>query len=129
MKAHVVMLSSGDTVICNLVELSQGEGEDKRGLCLEMTHPYKLEFVDSVESKEVQVKFTRWMAFSSEFKFKIPYSAVITLAEPEPNMLKVYEQKVDDAKKKIEDAKKKSKPKVYASDVSVAGVGMGFGGR
>ena len=109
----------------------EGEGDDKttKGICLKLSHPYKLDLLpQNPDSSDVSVQFTRWMPFSSEYEFKIPYTAVVTLGEVEKNVLKAYEAKVEAAEKKIEEANKPAEH-VYASDVSVVGAGMGFGGR
>ncbi len=134
MTATIVMLSTGDNVICDLQEMfhevENGEGQvDKKGLCLQMTHPYKLDILPGQEdngNEGVSVRFTRWMAFSSEYVFKLPYTSVVTVGQPDSNILKAYERKVDAAKEKIEE-QNKPKERVYASDVSVAGVGMSSG--
>lgn len=126
MKPSIVLLNTGETVITNLQEVFRGEGDDKKGVCLLMSHPYKLDIIqqeDMSSVTDVQVQFTRWMAFSSEYQFKIPYDSVITIGAPEPSLKKAYENKVKAAEKKIEDAKKKEEP-LYASDVSVVGVGV-----
>lgn len=130
MKPSVVMLMTGETVVTNLQEVFKGEGEDKRGVCLMMAHPFKLDLVSKPTdepSKEVQVQFTRWMPFSSEYQYKIPYDAVLTIGEPEESLRKAYEAKVEAAEKKIEEAKnpKPETKSIWASDVSVAGVAMG----
>lgn len=126
MKPSTLMLSTGDTLIANLQEVFRGEGEDKKGLCLQVEHPYLLELVPTDNTNDVQVKFTRWMAFSSEYKFKLPYGSILTIGEPQSDILKAYERKVEAAENKIAEAKKPAEP-VYSSDVTVVGAGMGFG--
>lgn len=126
MKASTLMLSTGDTLIAQLQEIFKGEGDNKKGLCLQVKHPYLLELVDVDTSEGVQVKFTRWMAFSSEFEFKLPYGSVLTIGEPQSDILKAYEKKVETAEAKIKADSQPPEP-VYASDVSVAGLGMGGG--
>lgn len=131
MKPSVVLLTTGETVVTNLQEVFRGEGEDKKGLCLLLNHPYKLDLIASEEdSTNVQVKFTKWMPFSGEIQFKIPYDTVITIGEPEQSLKEAFERKVKAAEEKIEAAKKAKEEEhqpIYASDVSIAGVGMGFG--
>lgn len=124
MKPSIVMLMTGDTVVTNLQEIFRGEGEDKKGVCLMMSHPYKLDLLPGSDaSAGIQVQFTRWMPFSVEYQYKIPYDAVLTIGEPEESLKKAYEDKVKQAEQKIEEAKKPQQP-TYASDVSYAGVGM-----
>ena len=42
MAVSVVTLKTGDRVITELKEIFDGEGEDKRGVCLLMEDPYVL---------------------------------------------------------------------------------------
>lgn len=130
MKPSVVMLSTGETIVTNLQEIFRGEGEDKKGLCLLLNHPYKLDLISTDDDPtNVQVKFTKWMPFSSEVQFKVPYDTVLTIGEPEKSLKEAFERKVKAAEEKIEalkKAKEEAEQPVYASDVSVAGVGMGY---
>lgn len=124
MEASTIMLTTGETLISQLQEYwKEKDDGSKDRLCLELIHPYELTIVSQDEEKGSQVKFSRWMPMSSDFKFKIPFNAILTVGKPQKDIMKAYERKVEEAEKLIEDAK--PKPRQWASDVSVIGAGMG----
>lgn len=130
MKVSVVVLKTGETVITNLQEVYQGDGDDKKGICLMMTHPYKLDLYQSkkkekpfLRENEVQVQFTRWCAFSKDYQFKIPYDCIMTIGEPEDSLKQAFENKVEIAEAKIK-ANQVKEEYTYSSDVTVVGAGV-----
>ncbi len=101
----VIVLTNGDQIVCDLREVYDGEGDDKKGLCLMMTHPYILSLVE-VESSDnsdpsLQVKFSKWCPYSTNVQFKIPYNAVIAIGDCDPLLAETYLNKV----KEVEDIK------------------------
>lgn len=124
MKSSIVMLTNGDTVITNLQEVFKGDGDDKKAICLMMSHPYKVDIVSQKKKnkpEEVQVQFTKWCPFSKDFQYKIPYDSVISIGVPEDSLKDAYETKVRIAE---EHMKKQEVVKEYASDVTVVGAGL-----
>lgn len=128
MKASIVMMKTGETLIANLQEVFKGEGEDKRGICLLLNHPYTLDFHSpkkkekvQLKDNEVQVQFVKWCPFSKDVQFKIPYDSVVTIGEPEDTLREAFERKVElaEEKMKVDEVKKE-----YASDVTVVGAGV-----
>jgi len=103
----VLLLSNGDAVIGGLAEVKK----DDQAICLSLSNPYKLEVV-SVNGTQ-QVQMSKWFPFAAESSFKIPYSSVTTYSQPHPDIKTAYINQINSPKKKG-----------YASDVSVASVGM-----
>ena len=99
MSATIVILKTGEQIICDLKELFDGDGEDKKGICLLMKNPFSLSIVEVPLQNEVgtdlQVKFTRWCPYSSDVEFKLPYDSVMSVASCEINLGQAYLEKVN----------------------------------
>ncbi|CAF34196.1 hypothetical protein S-PM2d131 [Synechococcus phage S-PM2] len=99
MADQIVILKNGERIICDLQEVFEGEGDQKRGICLLMTHPYILELV-SVDNpsnpvQDLQVKFSKWCPYSVDYQFRIPYDNVMAIGEPDQGLAQAYRQKVE----------------------------------
>ena len=101
MAVSILTLKTGDRVIAELKEIFDGEGEDKRGVCLLMEEPYILnlegenpQYLTEQYGMEYQIRFSKWNPYSSDWQFKIPYDCVMTISNPEPGLQKAYENKI-----------------------------------
>ena len=101
MAVSIVTLKTGDRVITELKEVFDGEGEDKRGVCLIMQEPYILnldggqpQYLTEQYGMEYQVRFSKWNPYSVDTMFKIPYDVVMTISNPEPGLQSAYESKL-----------------------------------
>jgi len=98
MAEQIVVFKNGERVITTLQEVFEGEGEDKRGVCLLMTHPYILELVSvdtpGQESHDLQVKFSKWCPYSVDYQFRIPYDGIMAIGEPDSGLAQAYLAKV-----------------------------------
>lgn len=95
----IVIFKNGDQVVCDLKEVYEGEGEEKKGLCLLMIHPYMLSLVavnnqDNPE-QDLQVKFSKWCPYSIDYQFKIPYDTVMAIGSCDPGLAVAYSNKVE----------------------------------
>jgi len=102
MAVSIVTLKTGDRIITELKEVFDGEGEDKRGVCLLMDEPYILtleggtpQYLTEQYNMEYQVKFSKWNPYSPDTMFKIPYDCVMTISTPEPGLQKAYQSKLE----------------------------------
>jgi hypothetical protein len=99
MNVSVVILKNGDQIVCDLKEVYEGEGDDRKGICLLMIHPYLLSLiaVENVENpqQDLQVKFSRWCPYSTDTQFKIPYDTVMSIGTCDPNLSVAYVNKVN----------------------------------
>jgi hypothetical protein len=109
MAISVITLKTGDRIITDLKEAFEGDGEDKKGICLIMEEPYVLnltgenpQYLTETYGQEYQVRFSKWNPYSSDTMFKIPYDCVMTISSPEPGLQKAYEQKIEQ-KKELQD--------------------------
>jgi hypothetical protein len=107
-KASVVMLTSGESVITILREVFDKAEDDedgpRKGICLEMNFPYSLEVFENVtvnqetgeEEADVQVKFSKWCPYSEDVSFRTAYANVISVATASPGLEQAYKQKVQE---------------------------------
>ena len=106
MSVSVVTLKTGDRIITELKEVFDGEGEDKKGVCLLMEDPYILsldgatpQYLTEQHGMEYQVRFSKWNPYSTDFMFKIPYDCVMTISEPEPGLASAWQDKINEKNK------------------------------
>lgn len=107
-KASVVMLTSGESVITILREVFDKAEDDedgpRKGICLEMNFPYSLEVFENAtvnqetgeEEVDVQVKFSKWCPYSEDVSFRTAYANVISVATASPGLEQAYKQKVQE---------------------------------
>jgi hypothetical protein len=101
MAVSIVTLKTGDRIITELKEAFEGDGEDKKGICLIMEEPYILtldsgtpQYLTEQHGMEYQVRFSKWNPYSPDTMFKIPYDCIMTISSPEPGLQKAYENKI-----------------------------------
>ena len=94
---QIIVFKNGERVITTLQEVFEGEGEDKRGVCLMMSHPYILELVEAAggTDRDLQVKFSKWCPYSVDFQFRVPYDTVLAIGEPDTGLAQAYRGKVE----------------------------------
>jgi hypothetical protein len=101
MNPSIVILKTGEKLITVLQEVFEGQGEDKKGICLVMNHPYELTLINvpNTENPEqdLQVKYSKWCPYSTDVQFRIPYDGVLAIGQPDPGLSSVYEMKVKQA--------------------------------
>jgi hypothetical protein len=94
----ILVLKNGEQVVCDLKEVFDGDGEDKKGICLLIIHPYTLSLI-SVDNEEnsqqdLQVKFSKWCPYSTDYQYKIPYDSVMAIGNCDPGLAVAYTNKV-----------------------------------
>lgn len=101
MSIKITTLKTGTILISELKEVYDGEGEDRKGICLLVERPYELSLVNAApqymveeDGAELQVKFSKWNPYSSDFQFKLPYDSVMTIGEPEEGLKDAYVRKI-----------------------------------
>ena len=101
MTVSILTLKTGERVIAELKEIFDGEGEDRKGICLLMEEPYILtldsatpQYLTEQLGSEYQIRFSKWNPYSIDSHYKIPYDCVMTISSPEPGLQKAYENKI-----------------------------------
>lgn len=95
----IVLTNTGERIICGLAEALD---ENQKPVCLVVRCPYILnmtpmgEFSPDGNPAQFNVNFTKWIAYSSDEQFKIPYSAVVAIGEVDPGILEIYLEKFGD---------------------------------
>ena len=116
MAVSIVTLKTGDRIITELKEIFDGEGDDKKGVCLLMEDPYILnldsaqpQYLTEAHGMEYQVRFSKWNPYSPDWQFKIPYDCVMTISQPEPGLENAWQQKLTEKNKLENDGKNTTK--------------------
>lgn len=106
MNPSIVILKTGEKLITILQEVFEGEGEEQKGICLMMNHPYELSLVsvDNMDNsqQDLQVKFSKWCPYSIDIQYRIPYDGVLAIGQPDPGLSAAYEAKVQKAMELLE---------------------------
>ena len=99
--AIVVLNSTGEKIICDLQEVREDNKEDGKPVCLVMIRPYTLQIEKSEEpgpnGQDVQVRFNKWLPYSVDTQFKIPFAAVLAVGTVDPGLEQAYAQTVSQA--------------------------------
>ena len=99
--AIVVLQATGERVICDLQEVREENAPDGKPVCLVMIRPYNLSIEKSEETgpngQDVQVRFNKWLPFSSDTQFKVPFSAVLAVGTVDLGLEQAYVQTVNQA--------------------------------
>ena len=99
--AIVVLAGTGERVICDLQEVREGDKEDGKPICLIMIRPYTLQLEpadpNSPGGQEVQVRFNKWLPYSIDTQFKIPFSSLTCVGAVDPGLEDAYMQTVAQA--------------------------------
>jgi hypothetical protein len=95
----IVILKTGEKLITILQEAFEGEGEDQKGICLVMNHPYELALINvnnqDNPDQDLQVKFSKWCPYAVDIQFRIPYDSVLAIGQPDPGLAVAYQAKVE----------------------------------
>jgi len=99
LQPSVVVLNTGEKLITILQEAFEGEGEERKGICLIMNFPYELSLssVPNPENpdRDLQVKFSKWCPYAIEQQYRIPYNGILTVATPDPGLAQAYRAKIN----------------------------------
>ena len=93
----IVVLKTGEKLITVLQEAFDGEGENQKGICLVMNHPYELSLVENKkkQDQDLQVKFGRWCPYATDVQFRIPYDGVLAIGSPDAGLAEAYKTKIE----------------------------------
>ena len=113
MAIAIAVLQTGERVITELQEVREDNKEDGKPICLMFVRPYILntESVSNEANQEVQVRFSKWLPYSSDTQFKIPFSSVLAVGTADPGLGQAYTNTVQQAIA-AEDAAKAETPQV-----------------
>ena len=100
MTTSIVVLQTGERVITDLQEMRENNDPEGKPLCLVMIRPYILSVEKTVgdpSNQEVQVRFSKWLPYSSDTQFKVAFSTLISIAAPDPGLVEAYRGTVEQA--------------------------------
>ena len=94
-RVKVVVMFSGDTIICDLQEAVDKDSGQRQAYI--MNYPYKVQYdqpkLDTtgiVTDPEVKVHYQPWCPLSQEIKIPINQNMVVTILEPVPSLRDTY---------------------------------------
>lgn len=131
MAIAIVVLQSGERVITDLQEVREENKEDGKPVCLMFVRPYNLnvESTDqAVVNQEVQVRFSKWLPYSSDTQFKIPFASVMAVGTADPGLSQAYAQTVEQAVA-AEQSATQQQAVPAAATTGVVPAGTGFQGK
>ena len=99
MAIAIAVLQTGERVITELQEVREDNKEDGKPICLMFVRPYTLntESVNNEANQEVQVRFSKWLPYSSDTQFKIPFASVMAVGTADPGLAQAYNNTVQQA--------------------------------
>ena len=100
MAIAIAVLQTGERVITELQEVREDNKEDGKPICLMFVRPYILNVEAknySTVNQEVQVRFSKWLPYSSDTQFKIPFASVMAVGTADPGLSQAYNQTVQQA--------------------------------
>ena len=120
MAIAIAVLQTGERVITELQEVREDNKEDGKPICLMFVRPYILntESVSNEDNQEVQVRFSKWLPYSSDTQFKIPFASVMAVGTADPGLAQAYNNTVQQAVA-AEDAARGQTPVVTEADTGM----------
>ena len=99
MAIAIAVLQTGERLITDLQEVREDNKEDGKPICLMFVRPYILntESVSNEANQEVQVRFSKWLPYSSDTQFKIPFASVMAVGTADPGLAQAYNNTVQQA--------------------------------
>ena len=99
MAIAIAVLQTGERVITELQEVREDNKEEGKPICLMFVRPYILntESVTNEANQEVQVRFSKWLPYSSDTQFKIPFASVMAVGTADPGLAQAYNNTVQQA--------------------------------
>ena len=99
MAIAIAVLQTGERVITELQEVREDNKEEGKPICLMFVRPYILntESVSNEANQEVQVRFSKWLPYSSDTQFKIPFASVMAVGTADPGLAQAYNNTVQQA--------------------------------
>lgn len=100
----IVTLTTGERIICGYSELAIKVVNENLPTVMLLKCPYILEllpvmtgeFLPDGNPKELTVNFKKWNPYTPEKQFKVPVHHMLSVAEPDPQILDIYIEKFGD---------------------------------
>ena len=96
----IVVLTTGERVIAQLQEVRENNDPEGKPVCLVLQRPYILSVEKTVgdpANQEVQVRFTKWLPYSSDTQFRVAFSTLLTIGTPDDGLVEAYQNTVAQA--------------------------------
>ena len=93
MLIKIILTKSNERIISAIGEMQDPETGNGIGFILKCPYLLSLGRTESEDPSEFSVSFTKWIPYSSDRQFRIPYDSVIAMGEVEPDILSIYIEK------------------------------------
>ena len=96
---RIVLTQHNERIIAGVGEIEDNDGK-RIGLILK--RPYVLSMMPTGDvtpdgtPSQFNVNFTKWIPYSTDEEFRVPYNAVVAVGEVEPGILEIYLEKFGD---------------------------------
>lgn len=92
MTVKLLLLKSGEDLICDLQEMAVGDENEKRVVGYFLKSPCVVKLVDDFEENKQSLKISLypWMPLSSDETIPIPSDWVVTIVEPINQLKEMY---------------------------------------
>ena len=119
MSPKIILMKTGERIITGLGEIKDTETD--KGICFLFRCPYILTLVQNEEQK-YNVNFTKWIPYSADDQFKVPYDSVIAIGNVEEEIEEIFIERFGD-KLNDNDAVQPSDSSDTAEDAGVSDSG------
>ena len=89
----IILMKTGERIITGLAEIKDTETD--KGICFLFKCPYILTLVQNEEQK-YNVNFTKWIPYSKDEQFKVPYDSVIAIGDVEEEIEEIFIERFGD---------------------------------
>ena len=96
---RILKMITGEQIVCSITEVSDDSGN---GIGFEIKQPYQLQLIPDGEPDEdgnvnsFKINYSKWMPYSHSTMFRIPYTSVVSIGEPDEQIEQTYAQKFGD---------------------------------
>ena len=76
----------------------------KSAVSIQKSRMQAIQYLTEAHGMEYQIRFSKWNPYTPDWQFKIQYSDIMTINNPEPGLQKAYEQKIKDKREEINES-------------------------
>lgn len=93
MLIKIILTKNNERIISGIAELEDPDTGKGIGFLLKCPYILSMMASESGDPNEFSVNFTKWIPYSSDRQFRVPYESVIAVGEVEPDILNIYMEK------------------------------------
>jgi hypothetical protein len=94
MAIKLVLLKSGDELICDLTNMEIGEEDDKKVVGYYLSRPCLVDYQPTGEPNEFTIQLKQWMPLSANPLIPLAAGWVVTVLDPAKQLYDVYKEQI-----------------------------------